>query len=367
MLQWLKNHFIPSEANDHQPHFLRTKIVVGLIALIFVVELLYLAGRFIVLPTSDYFAAIFASVLVQETNDERSIANLGALTTNQKLVQAAQMKADDMATRGYFSHVAPDGKNPWYWFKQVSYNYAAAGENLAVNFTDSKDVTEAWMHSPSHRSNIMGENYTEIGIATAHGTYKGKEAIFVVQMFGRPSLIARRTEGATTTIEKIGAKISTVTLPDQIGNENKEVAKAGVEKTQKEVIPPKPKAVNIASGVPTTTVVAGAETTKIAGESTIPDTLVEVSEVDAVEVVSVAPASDQKPAAIARVITSPRQTTNVLYLIIAALVTLALGLAVFIKIRIQYPHIIGNGLLVLAVIIALLLLNSALNLSGGII
>ena len=187
----------------------------GLIAIVFAVELLYLASSFILLPTSDYFAAIFASVLVEQTNDERSIAKLGSLAINQKIVAAAQMKADDMATREYFSHVTPDGENSWYWFRQVGYNYAAAGENLAVNFTDSKDVTEAWMQSPTHRSNIMGENYTEIGIATAHGSYKGKDAIFVVQMFGRPSVVAKRIDTGTTTVSKIGSAISTVTLPSQ--------------------------------------------------------------------------------------------------------------------------------------------------------
>ena len=364
MIQWLKDHFIPSEANDHQPHFLRTKIVAGLVALIFVVELFYLASSFVFLPTSDYFAAIFASVLVEQTNDERKVENLGSLTVNEKLIQAAQMKADDMATRGYFSHIAPDGKNPWYWFKQVEYNYAAAGENLAVNFTDSKDVTEAWMHSPSHRNNIMGENYTEIGIATAHGTYKGKDAIFVVQMFGRPSLVARRTDVATTTVLSVGSKISTVALPSQI--EDVPVVKAGAEKIQKEIVPKTSQATPIALKVPTTTVVAGAETTKLTLDSTS-DTFVTAPVSGAAENVPAVVNSEPKPAAIAKVLTSPRQTTNALYLLIAALVTLALGLAVFIKIRIQYPHIIANGLLVLAVVLALLLLNGALNLSGVII
>ena len=359
MLQWLKDHFIPSEANDHQPLFLRTKIAVGLIALVFAVELLYLASSFVLLPTSDYFAAIFASVLVQQTNEERSIENLGSLAINEKLVEAAQMKADDMVARGYFSHVTPDGKNSWYWFRQVGYNYAAAGENLAVNFTDSKDVTEAWMHSPSHRSNIMGENYTEIGIATAHGTYKGRDAIFVVQMFGRPSLIARQVNTATTTVDKIGAKISTVTPSEQ-------ETQAPVKTPQKEVTPVEQKTLNNISRIPTTTIVAGAETTKLAVGSAIPNTLGGVAP-ETKETTPTANITESKTTWIKKIIASPRQTTNALYLILAALITLALGLAVFIKIRIQYPHIIANGLLALVALAALLLLNSALLISAGVI
>lgn len=352
MLQWLKDHFIPSEANDHQPHFLRLKIVMGLLAMVFAIELLYLASSFVFLPTNDYFAAIFASVLVDETNSARKTESLGTLTVNQKLVEAAQMKADDMATRGYFSHVSPDGKNSWYWFKEVGYNYAAAGENLAVNFTDSKDVTNAWMHSPSHRSNIMGENYTEIGIATAHGTYKGRDAIFVAQMFGRPSLIARDISNSTTTVEKIGAKISattpSVTIPE--------------EKIQKETVSNEPKREDTVRGVPTTTIVAGAETTKLTEEA-IPDALVAGTETKADIIPSPIPAS--KTASIAEILTSPRQTTNILYLILAALVIFALLLAVFIKVRIQHPHIIANGLIILVIVLALLLLNNALHISMG--
>ena len=48
-----------------------------------------------------------------------------------------------------------------------------AGENLAVNFSDSQDVTNAWMNSPEHRANILNGDFTQIGIATAQGTYKG--------------------------------------------------------------------------------------------------------------------------------------------------------------------------------------------------
>jgi len=52
------------------------------------------------------------------------------------LEQAAQLKANDMAEKGYFAHTSPDGKTPWEWLKDVSYPFLAAGENLAVNFLD---------------------------------------------------------------------------------------------------------------------------------------------------------------------------------------------------------------------------------------
>lgn len=134
----------------------------------------------------DSLSAIYAAVLVNLTNQNRIEANLSELKVSPLLEKAAQMKADDMAAKGYFAHNTPDGKTPWYWLDQAGYKYIYAGENLAVNFEDSEDVETAWMNSRGHFLNIMNPKYTEIGIATSTGIYKGREAIFVVQMFGSP-------------------------------------------------------------------------------------------------------------------------------------------------------------------------------------
>jgi hypothetical protein len=98
------------------------------------------------------------------------------------------MKAEDMAAKGYFAHESPEGLTPWYWFKEAGYQYAYAGENLAVHFTDSTAVVDAWLKSPAHRANVMNGNYTEIGIGTAKGTFEGVDTVFVVQLFGTPAL-----------------------------------------------------------------------------------------------------------------------------------------------------------------------------------
>jgi hypothetical protein len=92
-----------------------------------------------------------------------------------------------MAQKGYFAHTSPEGRSPWYWFKQGGYVFNFAGENLAVDFSDSADVERAWMNSPTHRSNILNNKFTEIGVATAVGTLDGRQTTFVVQEFGTPA------------------------------------------------------------------------------------------------------------------------------------------------------------------------------------
>ena len=187
ILNKIKNHLIPNTENEHLPHLLKHRFLNFLFTLVIVLELSFLVQYFIVFNKTDYLALVLPNVLVEETNQKRLENNTNTLSTNSLLEQAALAKANDMASKGYFSHNTPDGKTPWYFLEQVNYKYKYAGENLAVNFTDSKDVVEAWMNSPGHRANIVKKEYTEIGIAVAEGIYEGRNAVFVVQFFGTPN------------------------------------------------------------------------------------------------------------------------------------------------------------------------------------
>jgi len=161
------------------------KLKIAIVVLVMLVVLIGIIPNF---RTSvlDSLSAIYASVLVNLTNKDRIATDVAELKVNPILEKAAQMKADDMASRSYFAHNTPEGLTPWYWFEQAGYKYKYAGENLAVNFENSEDVQTAWMNSRGHFLNIINPKYTEIGIATSTGIYKGRTAIFVVQMFGAP-------------------------------------------------------------------------------------------------------------------------------------------------------------------------------------
>jgi len=133
------------------------------------------------------FSTIDPSMLVALTNKDRNANNLPPLSVNSVLETAAMAKAQNMVQGEYFSHNSPTGVTPWHWFNVAGYSYAYAGENLAIDFTDSASVETAWMNSPLHRKNILDPNYTEIGIVALKGTYQGHETIYVVQLFGAPS------------------------------------------------------------------------------------------------------------------------------------------------------------------------------------
>lgn len=180
------NHFFPSRYNAHRPHILKREWLVALLAIILVSEGI-IVGQVMVKEGPDVFlAAVVRSAIISFTEEARAAQGGEVLLESEVLNAAAQAKAEDMAARGYFSHVGPDGEEPWVWLERAGYAYTAAGENLAVRFNDSKDVVDAWMASPTHRANIVKPIYQEIGIGVAEGQYKGSRATFVVQYFGTP-------------------------------------------------------------------------------------------------------------------------------------------------------------------------------------
>ena len=221
----LKKYFIPHKGNEYKPHFFRGQAVLisaGLIGFLFIFAS---ALSTIVVQNTSQLGAVVSSVLVDLTNSDRTANKLQGLTVSPVLEKVAQMKPDDMAAKGYFAHNSPEGKTPWYWFKQAGYTYSFAGENLAVYFSDSAELEKAWMNSPGHRANILNSYFTEIGVAMARGTYLGQDTVYVVQVFGRPTRqvasVAIVKPAIKTPIENISskpiAKITPVEKPEVKG------------------------------------------------------------------------------------------------------------------------------------------------------
>lgn len=202
MILWVKDHIFPHGGNNHVPRIFHKKIVGYVLAGIMGVEILFLISALFLLPGSGFFASLAPEALMRLANIERQNREVPTLRENSLLEQAAKLKAQDMAQRGYFAHNTPEGKPPWIWLEQAGYKFIYAGENLAVNFIDAQDVNSAWMDSPTHRSNILSRHYQEIGIATAIGEYKGREAIFVVQFFGAP---IAQTPSPVSSQEKVSS------------------------------------------------------------------------------------------------------------------------------------------------------------------
>lgn len=184
----MKKFFIPHSDNNFKPHFFGNKIsflfsIFVVLAFIFTLNIPDILRN---TANSSLLSAVLPGALIELTNEERLDVSLDSLTENELLNIAAQMKADDMAQKSYFSHINPEGKRAWNWLQDVEYKYQYAGENLAVNFSDSEDVTVAWMNSPTHKANIVKATYSEIGTGVAKGMFKGRDSIYVAQVYANP-------------------------------------------------------------------------------------------------------------------------------------------------------------------------------------
>lgn len=138
-----------------------------------------------------YATNMSPQLLVDATNSQRAAFSANALSLNSKLNSAAQAKANDMATRNYWSHNTPDGNPPWYFITNAGYSYSRAGENLAYGFTEvngTSGVIAGWMNSPSHKENLINPAFTEVGFGVANAAmYQGhSEETIVVTMYATP-------------------------------------------------------------------------------------------------------------------------------------------------------------------------------------
>lgn len=302
---WLKKYFIPHKTNEHKPHFLRNENAILILAAVLFIEALFLIHP-VFFQKTDLFASILQNILISETNNSRQSENLSILQENPLLDVAAKMKAEDMAINSYFAHTSPNGLEPWYWLEKVGYEYVYAGENLAINFSDSEDVIKAWMNSPTHRQNILGQNFTEMGIATAKGIYKEKETTFIVQMFGNPVKSA--------TAENLKQPIAETT------------------------------------STPTTTNISSVNTGVVLSATTE-----DLNKTNNTEVL------------IWKLFASPKTTSFYLLSALIIIVSIALLLNIAIKPKIQHPKLILNGIALLLIMNAALIFNNYFSFTKGLI
>ena len=126
--------------------------------------------------------------IVDRTNALRKENGIAALTTSDKLMQAAQVRADEMGANTVYSHTRPDGRN----FNTVT-DCPYMAENIhriATRYLSQHDVSlveaavDGWANSETHLRNIRNERLNAIGVGIAKGVNAaGEESWYCVQLF----------------------------------------------------------------------------------------------------------------------------------------------------------------------------------------
>lgn len=302
-----------------------------------------------IMVRSNQAAAVVTSVLIDLTNQNRTQNSLPELMVSPLLTEAAQEKADDEAANGYFAHVSPAGKDPWYWFEQAGYKFTYAGENLAVNFTDSQAVVTAWMNSPEHRANILNSNYTQIGIATAQGTYEGQPTIFVVQEFGSPAAtptqqpVRAQSVPATPTQVAVATTNASSANPEILGVESKDASGQGSSGSRAAPTPSSAANQNAAREL----------------ASTDPAPIMQNPAPSREEIAATAPYPAAKVSAWALLASSPETTLRYAYYVIAFFVILALAITTELEFKLHHMRKFAAAGALLALMLGLFFLGNA--------
>lgn len=120
-------------------------------------------------------------------NVHRAGQGLPPLNADERLMKAAADRMKHMEEEAYWSHTSPDGISPFVWVRMRSYDFKAAGENLATGFETANLLVTSWMESPGHRANILSETYEDCGIAIIDGATTGRSTgKSIVVLFAKP-------------------------------------------------------------------------------------------------------------------------------------------------------------------------------------
>jgi hypothetical protein len=101
-----------------------------------------------------------ASLLLSDPNQQHTI-----LICQPTLAAVARQRAADMAQRGYFSHVTPEGYGPNYLVRQAGYilpSYYSTAldanniESIAAGYATAAATWQQWMSSTPHRTQLLG-------------------------------------------------------------------------------------------------------------------------------------------------------------------------------------------------------------------
>lgn len=100
-------------------------------------------------------------------NAYRQSRGLNALAPIEKVSLACSRHSFDMGTRGYLSHVSPEGQGPKQRLQAVGYPLPASWcENIAagVRYSSAQGVLNAWKASSGHNANLLRTGMRGVGV-----------------------------------------------------------------------------------------------------------------------------------------------------------------------------------------------------------
>ena len=124
--------------------------------------------------------------IVDRTNALRCENGVAALCVNDRLMQAAQVRADEMATHTVYSHTRPDGRkfNTATDCPYMAENIHRIADWVLSDQTLAERAVADWSASTTHNKNMVNPKLSEIGVGLARGVNDtGDPCWYCVQLF----------------------------------------------------------------------------------------------------------------------------------------------------------------------------------------
>jgi uncharacterized protein YkwD len=102
-------------------------------------------------------------------NDLRGKHGKAAVRYSPALERAAQVHANDMARRGFFSHKGSNGSAVSNRVSALGYKWCFVAENIAKGQRDLGQVMRGWTASKGHFKNMVHRSVREFGLARGQG------------------------------------------------------------------------------------------------------------------------------------------------------------------------------------------------------
>jgi uncharacterized protein YkwD len=102
-------------------------------------------------------------------NSYRRANGRAPVVANARIHSAAQGHAAYMARVNRMTHVGSGGTNAGQRLTAAGVRWSAWGENIAVGYTSSIAVFNAWRNSAGHRAVMLNSRFTHLGLGVAYG------------------------------------------------------------------------------------------------------------------------------------------------------------------------------------------------------
>lgn len=137
--------------------------------------------------TTEYFDdAATKQDIIDRTNALRRENGVSVLTVNGELMQAAQVRADEMAAHTVYSHTRPNGGkfNTVTDCPYMAENMHRIADWTMSNQTLAERAVADWSASTTHNKNMVNPKLSEIGVGLARGVNDtGDPCWYCVQLF----------------------------------------------------------------------------------------------------------------------------------------------------------------------------------------